>query len=82
MQGLKVTINLSLQGKDPLAEVIKEVFSVIKLAKIVRKTFATTYVYGYRGFGEAFNKNSIQLKKNGRPEVIKDVFFIGALLRV
>ena len=49
--------HLALQGKDPLAEVIKEVFSVIKLAKIVKKTFFTTSVYGYRGFGGAFNGN-------------------------
>ena len=47
----------SLQGKYPLAEVIKEVFSVIKLTKIVKKTFATTSVYGYRGLGGAFNGN-------------------------
>ena len=60
-------------------EVIKEVFSVIKLAKIVKKTFATTF-YGYGGFGGAFNENSTQLKKNWQPEVITDVFFIGALL--
>ena len=52
----------SLQGKDSLAEVIKEVFSVIKLAKIVKKIFATTFVYGYGGFGGAFNENSTQLK--------------------
>ena len=35
----------SLQGKYPLAKVIKEVFTVIKLAKIVKKTYATTYVF-------------------------------------
>ena len=66
---------LSLQGKDPLAEVIKEVFSVIKLAKIVKKTYATTSVSGNEGFGGAFNGNSTQIKKNGRPKVITDVFF-------
>ena len=54
-----------LQGNDPLVEVIKEDFSVIKLAKIVKKTFSTTFVYGYRGFGGAFNGNSTQLKKMG-----------------
>ena len=70
----------SLHGKDPLAEVIKEVFSVIKLAKIVKKTFATTSVYGYGGFGRAFNGNSTQLKNNGWLEVITDVFFIDVLL--
>ena len=47
----------TLQGKDSLVEVIKEVFSVIKLAKIVKKTFSTTYVFGNRGFGRAFNGN-------------------------
>ena len=46
----------TLQEKDALVEVIKEVFSVIKMAKIVKKTFATTSVYGYRGFGGNFNK--------------------------
>ena len=56
---------VALQRKDPLAEVIKELFSVIKLAKIVKKTFATTSVYGYRGFGGYFNGNSTQLKKLG-----------------
>ena len=54
--------NKTIQGKDPLAEVIKEVFSVIKLTKIVKKTFSTTSVYGYGGFGGAFNGNSTQLK--------------------
>ena len=42
----------TLQGKDPLAEVIKEVFSVIKLAKIVKKTYATASVSGNGGFSE------------------------------
>ena len=46
---------ISLQGKDPLAEVIKEIFSVIKLAKIVKKTFYKTSIYDYRGSGRAFN---------------------------
>ena len=64
----------TLQGKDPLAEVIKEVFSVIKLAKIVKKTYATTSVSSNGGFGGDFNGNSRQLKKNGRPKVITDVF--------
>ena len=63
----KETLLISIQGKDPLVEVIKEVFSVIKLAKIVKKTFSTTSVYGYGGFGGAFNKKSTQLKKNGWP---------------
>ena len=61
-------------------KVIKEVFSVIKLAKILKNTFATTSVYGYRGFGGSFNGNSTKIKTNGWPEVITDVFFIGALL--
>ena len=65
---------VALQGKDPLAEVIKEAFSVIKLAKIVKKPFSTTSIYGYRGFGRAFNRNSTQIKKNGLPKVITDVF--------
>ena len=65
---------ITLQGKDPLAEVIKEIFSVIKLAKIVKKTFYAISVYGYGGFGRAFNGNSTQLKKNGWLEVITDVF--------
>ena len=55
-------------------EVIKEVFSVIKLAKIVKKTYATTSISGNGGFGGAFNGNSTQVKKNGWPEVITDVF--------
>ena len=54
-------------------EVIK-LFSVIKLAKIVKKKNSTTFVYGYRGFGRYFNGNSTQLKKNGQPEVITDFF--------
>ena len=49
-----VCFNVTLQGKDPLVEVIKEVFSVIKLAKIIKKTFATTSVYGYEGFWQRF----------------------------
>ena len=49
-------------------------FSVINLAKIVKKIFATTSVYGYRGFCGAFNGNSTQLKTNGWSEVIIDVF--------
>ena len=73
---------MTLQRKYPLAEVIKEVFSVRKLAKIVKKTYATTYVCGYGGFGGAFNGDSTQLKKNGRAEVITDVFFISALIRI
>ena len=67
MKGVGIDVHnpISLQGKYPLAEVIKEVFSVIKLAKFVKKTFATTSVYGYEGFGRAFNGNSTQLKKLG-----------------
>ena len=70
----------SLQRKDPLVEVIKEVFSVIKLAKIIKKSFSTTSVFGNGGFGGDFNGISTQLKKLGWPKVITDVFFIGALL--
>ena len=69
----------TLQGKDPLAEVIKEGFSVIKLATIVKKTFSRTYVYGYGGFGGAFNGNSTQLKKWAAGGYY-GCFFIGALL--
>ena len=47
---------------------------MIKLAKIVKRKYATTSVYGYRGFGGAFNGNSMQVKKEGRSEVITDVF--------
>ena len=46
---------LSLQGKDPIAKVIKEVFSAIKLEKFVKKTFGTTFVYGYGVFCRYFN---------------------------
>ena len=65
----------SIQGKYPLAEVIKEVFSVIKLAKIVKKTFSTTSVYGYGGFGRDFNGNSTQLKKLGGRRFLQ-IFFL------
>ena len=71
----------ALQRKDPLVEVIKEVFSVIKLAKIVKKTFATTSIYGYGGFGGAFNRNSTQLKKLGGRRLLQMFFFIGTLIR-
>ena len=64
----------ALQGKDPLVKVIKEVFSVIKLAKIFKKTFATTFVYGYKGFGGAFNGNSTQLKKLGSRTLLRMFF--------
>ena len=64
----------TLQGKDPLVEVIKEVFSVIKLAKIVKKTYATTFVYGYGGFGRAFNVNSTQIKKMGGRRLLRMMF--------
>ena len=40
----------------------------------MEKKIATTSVYGYGGFGRDFNGNSTQLKKNGSPEVITDVF--------
>ena len=53
----------SLQGKYALAKVRKEVFSVIKLAKIVKKTFSITSVYGYGDFGGDFNENSTEIKK-------------------
>ena len=46
-------------------EVITEVFSVIKLAKIVKKKIATTSVFGNGGFGRASNGISTQIKKMG-----------------
>ena len=64
----------SLKGKDPLAEVIKELFSVIKLAKIVKNKFSTTSIYGYRAFGGAFNGNSTQLKKMGDRRLLQMFF--------
>ena len=67
-------MHCTLQGKDPLVEVIKEVFSVIKMAKIVKKTFSTTSVYGYGVFGRDFNGNSTQLKKLGGWRLLR-VFF-------
>ena len=51
------------------------------MAKIVKKTFSTTFVFGNGGFGGAFNGISTQLKKPGQSKVITDFFFIGALLR-
>jgi hypothetical protein len=38
-------ILVSLQGKDLLAEVIMKVSSVTKLAKFVKKTSTTTFIY-------------------------------------
>ena len=69
--------SITLQGKYPLAEVIKEVFSVIKLVEIVKKTFATTSIFGNGGFDGASNGTSTQLKKTGWLEVFIDVFLIG-----
>jgi hypothetical protein len=37
---------LALQGKDLVAKVIVDVFSVIKLAKIVKITFTKTFFFG------------------------------------
>ena len=54
-----------LQGKDPIAKVIKEVFSVIKLAKFVKKTSTTTFVCGNGCFYEGSNRTSTQLKNMG-----------------
>ena len=54
---MSIAKKIPLQGKDPRAEDIKEVFSVIKLAKIVKKTYANTFVSGNGGFGGAFNGN-------------------------
>ena len=69
------------QGKDPLVEVIKEVFSVIKLAKIVKNTFATRSIYSYGGFGRAFNKISTQLKKMGGQRLLR-MFFHRCAIKV
>ena len=55
-------------------EVIKEVFSVIKLAKNVKKTYANTSVSGNEGFGEDFNGNSTQLKKMGSQRLLRKFF--------
>ena len=55
-------------------EVIKEVFSIIKLAKIVKKIKSTTCIYDYGGFGGAFNGNSTQLKKLGGPRLLRFFF--------
>ena len=65
---------ISLQVKYPLVEVIKEVFSVIKLAKIIKKTYATTSISGKRGFGRDFNGNSTQLKKMGGQRLLQMFF--------
>ena len=46
----------------------------MNLAKIVKKTFSTTSVYGYGGFGEAFNGNSTQLKKMGGLRLLRTFF--------
>jgi hypothetical protein len=54
-----------LQGKYPLAEAIKEVFSVIKLEKIVKKTSATTFVCGNKYFYGGSNGTSTHLKNMG-----------------
>ena len=72
---------LTLQGKHPLTEVIKDIFNVIKLAKIVKKTFTTTLFFGNGGFDRASNGTSTQLKKAGRMEVFMDVFLIDAQIR-
>jgi hypothetical protein len=53
-----------LQGKDPLVEVIVEVFSVTKLAKIVKKTSAKTFVFGSGCFCGDYKWNFIITKKN------------------
>ena len=48
--------DLSLQGQDPLAKVKNEGFSVIKLAKIVKKQNSTTSVFGNGGLVELLTK--------------------------
>ena len=49
--------NNNTRRKRPSSGGYKGGFSVIKLAKIVKKTYVTTSVYGYRGFSGAFNGN-------------------------
>ena len=56
---------LTLQGKYPLVEDIKEVFSVLKLTKIVKKTSATTSVCGNKCFYVGSNETSTHLKNMG-----------------
>ena len=55
----------TLQGKGPLAEVIKKVFSVIKLTKIVQKTSAATSIFGNECFYGGSNGTSTHLKNMG-----------------
>lgn len=55
---------LSLKGKD-LAKVITEVFSVIKLEKIVKQTSTKTYVCGNGCFSRDYNGTSSQIKNLG-----------------
>ena len=50
-------ITPSLQGKEHVPEAIIEVFSVTRLAKIVKKTSATTSVNGTECFSGVFNGN-------------------------
>ena len=64
----------TLQGKDPLVEVITKVFSVVKLPKIVKKTFATTSFFRNGGFGRASNRISTQLKKLGSRMMLQMFF--------
>jgi len=54
-----------LQGKYLLAEVITEVFNVIKLARIVKNIYAKTSICGNGCFSEAYNGTSSQLKDMG-----------------
>jgi hypothetical protein len=56
---IKIPSLVLLQGKDPLAEVIEEVFSVTKLGKFVKKTSAKKIVFGSRCFCGDYNKTSL-----------------------
>ena len=45
-----------LQGKQPIVEVMENIFSVTTFANIVKKTSATTFVCRIGGFGACYNE--------------------------
>ena len=55
--------------------IITEVFNVIKLEKIVKKTFDTTSTCDSGCFSRDYNETSSQLKKCGQLKVLANVFF-------
>lgn len=55
----------ALREKNPLAKVIKKVFSVIKLEKIVKKNSSTTFICGNGCFYGGSNGTSKHLKNMG-----------------